>query len=255
MSDYRVIDAEQLDSDLTILADAIRSKGGTSEQLSFPQGMVSAVEAISSGDSGAGENVLLYATGAQRLYENTSFPSGYEITLELPNFGIEQTNGQCKGLLSYVFYKSTGVKKVCFKGNDKNALSQLEYSFHTSDVEIIDFSDFTLKPSMVVHCFRNCTNLTAILGEFDLSECTSLTIPFDYSNNLKELRFKPNTIKLSISLWSQSQLTDETIQSVIDGLADLTGSTAQTVTFNGAVKSKLTDEQKAAITNKNWTLG
>lgn len=49
MADYKVIDAEKLDADLTTVADAIRSKGGTTEKLSFPQGMKQAVEAISSG--------------------------------------------------------------------------------------------------------------------------------------------------------------------------------------------------------------
>ena len=49
MADYKVVDAEQLDADLTVVADAIRSKGGTTEALEFPQGMASAVEAIQSG--------------------------------------------------------------------------------------------------------------------------------------------------------------------------------------------------------------
>lgn len=42
----KTVDAEQLDADLTIVADAIRSKGGTTEQLAFPSGFKSAVENI-----------------------------------------------------------------------------------------------------------------------------------------------------------------------------------------------------------------
>ena len=49
-------------------------------------------------------------------------------------------------------------------------------------------------------------------------------------------------------------LSDETIQSIIDGLADLTEQTTQTITFYATVGAKLTDEQKATITAKNWTL-
>ena len=49
-------------------------------------------------------------------------------------------------------------------------------------------------------------------------------------------------------------LTPETIQSIIDGMADLTGATAQTLTFHKDVGAKLTDAQKATITAKNWTL-
>ena len=45
----KVIDSAVLEADLTSVADAIRKKGGTSETLSFPDGFVSAVEAISGG--------------------------------------------------------------------------------------------------------------------------------------------------------------------------------------------------------------
>ena len=40
------------DTDLTSVADAIRAKGGTSAQLAFPAGFVSAIDAISTGGGG-----------------------------------------------------------------------------------------------------------------------------------------------------------------------------------------------------------
>ena len=46
---YKFVNTDQLDADLTAIADAIRTKGGTSESLAFPSGMVSAVSAISTG--------------------------------------------------------------------------------------------------------------------------------------------------------------------------------------------------------------
>lgn len=49
MADYVVVDKNQLEADLTTVADAIREKGGTSESLAFPEGMKSAVEAIEAG--------------------------------------------------------------------------------------------------------------------------------------------------------------------------------------------------------------
>lgn len=45
----KLVDSAQLDSDLTSVANAIRTKGGTSASLSFPQGFVDAVDAISGG--------------------------------------------------------------------------------------------------------------------------------------------------------------------------------------------------------------
>ena len=45
----KLVDSTQLDADLTSVANAIRTKGGTSANLAFPAGFVSAVQAIPSG--------------------------------------------------------------------------------------------------------------------------------------------------------------------------------------------------------------
>lgn len=53
----KLVDSTQLDADLTSVANAIRTKGGTSGQLAFPAGFVSAIEAISGGGGGGGNFV------------------------------------------------------------------------------------------------------------------------------------------------------------------------------------------------------
>lgn len=45
----KLVDSTQLDADLTSVANAIRTKGGTSAQLAFPAGFVSAVQDIPTG--------------------------------------------------------------------------------------------------------------------------------------------------------------------------------------------------------------
>lgn len=50
----KLVDSTQLDADLTAVANAIRTKGGTSAQLAFPAGFVSAVNAIPTGGGGGG---------------------------------------------------------------------------------------------------------------------------------------------------------------------------------------------------------
>lgn len=49
MANYKLCNSDQLDSDLTTVAEAIRSKGGTSDKLEFPSGYKTAIEAISTG--------------------------------------------------------------------------------------------------------------------------------------------------------------------------------------------------------------
>lgn len=48
----KLVDSTQLDTDLTAVANAIRTKGGTSAQMAFPAGFVSAVQAIPTGGGG-----------------------------------------------------------------------------------------------------------------------------------------------------------------------------------------------------------
>lgn len=104
-----------------------------------------------------------------------------------------------------------------------------------------------------------CTYLTALEvvdGEpLDLSSVSgSISMFGGYNHGIKEVRFVPLSIKNSISFSDDSYLSDETTQSIIDGLANLTGEATQTLTFHWTFGNKLTDEQKAEITAKNWTL-
>lgn len=49
----KLVDSAQLDADLTTVANAIRTKGGTSAALSFPDGMADAIAAIQTGGGGS----------------------------------------------------------------------------------------------------------------------------------------------------------------------------------------------------------
>ena len=51
---YELVDSTQLDADLTSVANAIRTKGETSESLSFPSDFISAINAIDTGGGGGG---------------------------------------------------------------------------------------------------------------------------------------------------------------------------------------------------------
>ena len=56
----KLVDSAQLDADLTTVANAIRTRGGTSDTLSFPSGMASAVLAIPSEGGGGGTTGFVY---------------------------------------------------------------------------------------------------------------------------------------------------------------------------------------------------
>ena len=52
MATYKVVDADQLNADMTSVADSIRTKGGTTEALAWPDGYKTAIEAIQTGGGG-----------------------------------------------------------------------------------------------------------------------------------------------------------------------------------------------------------
>lgn len=72
-------------------------------------------------------------------------------------------------------------------------------------------------------------------------------------SNLVDITFS-GTIGNPIAFSQSSELSAASVDSVISALADLTGQTAKTVSFHGTVGANMTEEQKAAITAKNWTL-
>ena len=125
---------------------------------------------------------------------------------------------------------------------------------------------FTLKRLTLNVDTRNVTNFTGVFMNnrglevidglpINASSATSggLHHMFNYCWGLKDVRFVEGTIRSKISFWGVV-LSDESLQSVINGLKDLTGETTLTIELGATNGNSLTDEQKAAITAKNWTL-
>jgi hypothetical protein len=111
--------------------------------------------------------------------------------------------------------------------------------------------NFSTKNIIEYHyTFEISTALKRIVGILDFSSATTVANMFGGCSGLEEVTFEPNTLSISISLGWSSKLTAESVQSIIDGLA--TVETAQTLTLNSAIT--LTDEQKATINAKGWTL-
>ena len=68
MATYKVVDADQLNADMTSVADSIRTKGGTTEALAWPDGYKTAIEAIQTGGGGGSTSEPLDPV---EVYNNT----------------------------------------------------------------------------------------------------------------------------------------------------------------------------------------
>lgn len=59
---------------------------------------------------------------------------------------------------------------------------------------------------------------------------------------------------MSYIVMKASLLSEESIQFIIDGLTDVTGSPEQLLTLSSSSADDLTEEQKATLEAKGWTI-
>lgn len=121
----------------------------------------------------------------------------------------------------------------------------------SNNLKSVNFVNSTSKVTNFSGLFAGKTVLETVKG-LDLSSATNLVSMFASCSNLKNITFVENSIKINFNLGSSSLLSDESIQSLINGLA--TVETAQNLTIHNDVATKLTDEQKATISSKNWNI-
>ena len=125
------------------------------------------------------------------------------------------------------------------------------------------------------YVFTNCTSLINVtipnnvksIGGYMFNGCTSLvsvTIPnsvrfiggymFNGCTNLTSVTlgdgFNCNGLDLSVS----TKYSVDTLVAMLTALADRTGQTAYTLTLGTTNLAKLSDDQRAIATDKNWTL-
>lgn len=131
--------------------------------------------------------------------------------------------------------------------------------------------------SIVNNAFQRCTNLKSVIisnnvtsiGNLSFAGCTNLksvTISNSVTNisenafqgtlNITSIKLE-NGFNASLTLsswWGTIMLTAENMIAMFEALADLTGQTAKTLKIGTNNLNKLTDEEKAIATNKNWNL-
>ena len=176
----KLVDSTQLDTDLTAVANAIRTKGGTSAQLAFPTGFVSAVEAIPAG-GGGGYSIADLASGA---------PSG-----EIDITGLSFSD--------YAFAYKKGITSVVGSGYFSGGFLFLQCSGITK-VHI------SLTGSQSSNFFQACSGLKTVVmsqpqqgGTAFFNGCTSLEIA-DLNNFQLRANYFYNNSKLATIILRKS---------------------------------------------------
>ena len=169
-----------------------------------------------------------------------------------------QTIVDYKGILFYGFPDNTGAIEVYnLKGSgglaDKGVASvtKIQFAdwtgspsyFRCNNLNWVDATGFHMPSHISITSFTNNPGLIrTLIGDHTLEEVLNGLTVFDGTAT-------------SQTFWqSATSLRREDFRAMINGLADLTGKTAQTLTIGSKNLRKLTADDIAVATDKNWTL-
>lgn len=128
-----------------------------------------------------------------------------------------------------------------------------------TSIEYFNLKNISFSPKLIgtsfQHMFYNQQFLENINGEIDFTKISTTTgteLMFYACNNLKEVRFTKESLKYNLQMAQSGSLSLESLQSIIDGLGNVT--TTSTLSLNSTAYNKLTEEQKQSATDKGWTI-
>ena len=198
-----------------------------------------------------GRDIWNYVRSIAGAFQNNTFPAGTNLVLNVPNLSLSVNEGN----LNYTFRNTTGLESITLKCTTRGIPMNAHGAFsRCSDLEFLDLSEFNTTFGVSTDVFYSCTSLEEISGEIE-NTTTNWTLWFSSCVKLREVRFKANSIKGAFTIAQSPLLSAESIQSIVDGLADMTGGTSYKLALHADVKAKLTEEQLATIAAKNWTMG
>ena len=158
-------------------------------------------------------------------------------SLDVSNFDTNNVTN-----MSSMFNRSS-LQSLDLSNFDTNNVTNMNWMFeYCSSLQSLDLSNFdTNNVTNMNNIFVGCRNLTTLIGGRTIDEVLS--------DNISTF----NGLKINISL-SNTILDRASLRAIINGLADLTGSTSQKLTLGSTLIAKLTEEDIAVATAKNWTI-
>lgn len=161
--------------------------------------------------------------------------------------------------LSNIFRNCCMLEDVSFINIDEDKIQSWDFAFRIDvSVEYINLKNISFSPKLIGISFRymfyDQQHLENINGEIDFTKISAMgmDLMFYSCNNLKEVRFTKESLKYDLKMDQSKSLSLESLQSIIDGLGNVT--TTRTLSLNSTAYNKLTEEQKQSATDKGWTI-
>ena len=191
------------------------------------------VDVAGGGNAGGGEKVKVKTI----TFDNDSVDENGTINL------VSMLDTSNVKDMSSMFSYCNSLTQVDVSGFDTSKVTTINNMFYyCNSLQTLDLSNFdTSKVTNIGLMFTGCKNLTTLIGGRTIDEVLS--------NNISALNGLTKTIDLTGTILDRASL-----RALINGLADLTGSTSQTVTLGSTLIAKLTEEDIAVATAKNWTI-
>jgi surface protein len=142
-----------------------------------------------------------------------------------------------------MFHSCSSLQSLDVSGWDTGNVTNMYAIFGgCSSLQSLDVSGWNVSSvTNTSRMFENCKQLQTLIG--------NRTIEDVIANNISAL----NGLKVALELYL-TILDRASLRAVINGLADLTGQTTQTLRLGGALIAKITEEDIAIATAKNWTI-
>lgn len=155
-------------------------------------------------------------------------------SLNISNWDVSNVTNMTR-LMTYV-----GLETLDIKHWNVSNVKSFHESFRGARIKVLDLRTWNVSNvTDTTFMFYLCDQLYSLVGE-------------DVSVNMNNIVCL-NGLKISLSL-NTTILDRASLRAVINGLADLTGQTTQTLTLGTTLIAKLTEEDIAVATNKNWTI-
>lgn len=144
-----------------------------------------------------------------------------------------------------MFYNCKFLKELDVSNFIMDECTNISTMFESVPVVVLDLTKWNVpNVSNWIGAFNGCTQLTSLVGGKTYEEVVA--------NNIS--CFNGIKAKNSLNTFDSTNLDHASLRALINGLADLSDTDAGTLILGATLMAKLTEEDVAIATEKNWTI-